>query len=97
DEWRAYRSLRRRRRGVRHGAGNYVDGRVHTNSMESFWAIVKRTVLATYHWISWKHLHRYVAEFTGRFNNRLHDDLEQMRRVRNGLSGSRLRYADLVA
>ena len=98
DEHPAYRYVGGRPHGtVRHGARRYVDGDVHTNSIESFWAVLKRGYMGTYHWMSRKHTHRYVAEFTGRFNARHLDELEQMRRLFRGFSGRRLRYADLVA
>ena len=44
---------------VNHGAGEYVRGPVHTNSMESTWAVFKRSITGTWHHVSRKHLHRY--------------------------------------
>ena len=56
---------------VRHGRGEYVrDGVIHSNSMESFWALFKRGYYGTYHHMSDKHLQRYVNEFTYRFDAR---------------------------
>lgn len=58
-------------KAVRHGRGEYVrDGKVHSNSMESFWALFKRGYYGTYHQMSDKHLQRYVDEFIYRFNAR---------------------------
>lgn len=55
---------------VNHRKGQYVDGDIHTNSIESYWAIVKRGQMGVYHWWSKEHLHRYMREFSYRFNNR---------------------------
>ena len=43
---------------------------VHTQSIESFWALLKRGVIGTYHNVSGKYLPLYLAEFQFRFNNR---------------------------
>ena len=48
----------------------YADGNIHTNSAESFWAILKRAVYGIYHHVSVKYLQRYVDEFCFRWNNR---------------------------
>jgi len=53
-----------------HGAKKYVRGDIHSNGMESFWAIFKRGFKGSYHVMSKKHLQRYMDEFTYRFNNR---------------------------
>ena len=68
DEASAYVSLKDRFKhdSVKHSGGEYVRGDVHTNSLESMWAVLKRTYHGTHHWILPKHLHRYVAEFCGR-------------------------------
>jgi len=58
---------------VKHGKGEYVRGEAHTNSIEGFWANFKRGYYGTYHYMSSKHLQRYIDEFVYRFNTRLHD------------------------
>jgi transposase-like protein len=55
-------------RVVNHSRGQYVNGRAHTNSIESVWALLKRGVYGTYHNVSPKHLNRYVDEFCYRLN-----------------------------
>ena len=55
---------------VNHRKGEYVRGIVHTNNMESFWSLLKRGVIGTYHNVSRKYLPLYLNEFQFRFNNR---------------------------
>ena len=95
DETPAYDSLRNRR-AVCHSVGQFVDGMAHTNGLESFWSLMKRGYHGTYHHLSRKHLHRYVAEFSGRHNDRNKGTLDQMARMVHSLEGKRLRYRDLV-
>jgi transposase-like protein len=81
DEHRAYRAVGKLYKGherVNHIALEYVrksDKAVHTNSIENFWSLFKRGVIGQYHQVSEKHLHRYLDEFTFRFNNREAADL----------------------
>lgn len=55
---------------VNHAAKEYVRGPVHTNSIESFWATVKRGIRGTHIWVSAKHLPSYLGEFEFRHNLR---------------------------
>lgn len=55
---------------IRHSRKQYVEGNIHTNSIESFWALFKRNYHGTYHSMSKKHLQRYINEVAFRFNNR---------------------------
>lgn len=56
---------------VNHSAGEYVRHYlIHTNGIESVWALFKRQIIGTHHWLSPKHLHRYLGEMTWRFNLR---------------------------
>jgi transposase-like protein len=67
--------LRRKHESVDHKAGEYVRGIVHTNNIESFWALLKRAVIGTYHNVSRKYLPLYLAEFQFRRNHRNNPDL----------------------
>lgn len=97
DGHRAYRALPRAHESVEHGVGEYVRGMAHTNGIESFWSLLKRGYVGTYHQLSAKHLHRYVNEFAGRHNQRPLDTADQMAGTVRRLDGKRLPYADLVA
>ena len=82
---------------VNHKAGEYVRGMAHTNGIESFWSMLKRSYQGTFHHFSEKHLDRYVTEFASRHNTREADTVEQMAGLTRGMVGKRLRYADLIA
>lgn len=73
DEHAAYGFLKhgpREHAIVIHSRKQYVNGDVHNNSVENFWSLFKRGLIGSYHQIGVKHLSRYLAEFTFRFNNR---------------------------
>lgn len=61
---------------IRHAVW-YVDGDIHTNTIESFWALLKRGMFGQFHSVSRKHLQRYVDEFCYRYNLR-HADGDDM-------------------
>jgi len=58
-----------------HRVGEYVRGISRTNSMESFWSLLKRAIIGTYHNVSKKYLPLYLAELSFRFNNRNNPDI----------------------
>ena len=82
---------------VSHSAGEYVRGMVHTNGLESFWSMLKRAHMGTFHKLSPKHLDRYVQEFAAKHNMRGSDTLAQMRMTVRALGGRDLPYRDLIA
>ena len=96
DEARAYDALPNRE-AVSHSRLEYVRGQVHTNGVESFWSMLKRAHMGTFHRLSPHHLHRYVSEFAGRHNMRGLDTLAQMAALVQLMDGHRLRYRDLVS
>jgi transposase-like protein len=82
---------------VCHSANEFVRNGIHTNTMESAWALLKRGIYGVFHNVSKKHLHRYLSEFDFRYNTRKVDDGERVRAaVRNGV-GRRLAYQDLIS
>lgn len=92
---------RKNHESVAHSAGEYVryldGGKIHTNGVESFWSMLKRAHKGTFHRLSPKHLHRYIAEFCGRHNIRDLDTIRQMEHVVAGMVGRRLMYRDLIS
>ena len=68
DDNPSYTGAYRRHKAVNHSAKEYVNGMVHTNGIESVWALFKRGLTVTYHNVSVKHLPRYVDEFAFRLN-----------------------------
>jgi transposase-like protein len=60
---------------VRHSEGQYVRGEVRTQNIESFWSLLKRGIMGTYHNVSKKYLPLYLAEFQFRHNNRKNPDI----------------------
>ena len=77
DEYRGYRNVWKlgKHGCVRHSLGEYVNGAVHTNTIEGFWSIIKRGIMGTFHKVSRKYLPLYVAEFEFRYNNRMNADI----------------------
>jgi len=60
---------------VNHAANEYVRGEIHTQNLDSFWALLKRGIIGTYHHVSKKYLPLYLAEFQFRHNNRREADI----------------------
>ncbi len=96
DEMASYRGIGKGFRGghrrVKHSAGEYVRGKVHTNTVESFFALLKRGMYGTFHSVSKRHLHRYIAEFEFRYNTRGLDDGARVVRAIEKAEGKRLFY-----
>jgi transposase-like protein len=57
-------------RRIHHASRVYVDGDVHTNTIEGFWSLLKRGIDGVYHAVSQKHLQSYLNEYAFRYNHR---------------------------
>ncbi len=77
-------------------AVEYVDGNVHTNGMENFWALLKRTLGGTYVSVEPFHLFRYLDEQAYRFNERYGTDWDRFHRAIVGVVGKRITYRKLT-
>jgi transposase-like protein len=73
DDYRAYDGIATdtmRHETVQHGRKQWVQGDVHTQTMEDVWSLFKRSILGSYHHLSVKHLQAYLDEMAFRYNNR---------------------------
>ena len=96
DDLASYEGLQRdyAHKTVNH-AIRYVEGRVHTNTMENFWSLLKRALNGT--WVSVEpfHLFRYLDEQAYRWNQRYRTDAERFWKALHGIVGKRLTYDKL--
>ena len=98
DERRSYTAIGRRFAGhgtVNHSEEEWVRGEVHVNSAEGFFSIFKRGMVGVYQHCDERHLHRYLAEFDFRYNEREAlgvNDAERMKKSVQGIVGKRLTY-----
>lgn len=80
---------------VNHGKNEYVRGEAHSNTVECFFAILKRGVVGAFHHVSEAHLSRYLSEFDFRYSNRsalgINDTMRTDEALR-GIGGKRLMY-----
>lgn len=73
DEWPAYKGIGDHdtlHETVNHRAEEWVRGDAHTQTVESVWSLLKRSIVGSYHKVSVKHLDAYLDELDWRFNNR---------------------------
>jgi transposase-like protein len=98
DEFNAYNGLDKHfnsHNRVDHSSKEYVRGNIHTQNIESFWAILKRGIFGIYHQVSKKHLDRYIDEFEFRFNSKHIKDIERFSLMLKSCNG-RLMYKMLT-
>jgi transposase-like protein len=83
---------------VNHSAGEYVRNFcIHTNGIESVWALLKRQIIGIHHVVSPKHLSRYLDEMTWRFNRRDQRDGDRLNSLLEAADRSPLTYQALIA
>jgi len=81
---------------VNHASGEYSRGGIDTNTAESYFALLKRGVIGSFHHVSKGHLHRYCDEFSFRWNNREITDLQRRTIALMQVEGKRLMYRQPV-
>jgi transposase-like protein len=97
DELKSYEGLESEyQHAVINHAIEYVNGNVHTNTMENFWSLLKRGLHGTYVSVEPYHLFRYVDEQAFRFNNRKMTDGERFSAVVSQIVGKRVTFAELT-
>lgn len=77
-------------------AVEYVRGNVHTNGIENFWALLKRSIKGTYVSVEPFHLHRYLDEQSFRFNTRKATDADRFIQASMAITGKRLTFDELT-
>jgi transposase-like protein len=99
DSYQGYRTLAANSEFVHKvvdHAERYVDGIVHTNGLENFWSLLKRTVRGTYVSVEPFHLFRYLDEQAFRFNERGDNDAGRFEKAIKGIIGKSLTFAKLT-
>lgn len=99
DDWEAYQGVATKttkHESVNHSAEEWVRGIVHTNTAESVWSLLKRSIIGAFHHVSHKHLDRYLEELEWRFSNRHNSHLFQDTLIAL-LGVGNVEYRDLIA
>lgn len=98
DKANAYTHLHRTfEHGVVDHNVRYVEGKKHTNGLENFWSLLKRSIKGTYISVDPIHLSRYATEQAFRFNSRKASDFARFRMVVKNIFGKRLTYSELTS
>ena len=101
DELASYKGIGKQFAGghhtVNHSAGEYVREDIYTNTVESFFALLKRSINGIYHAVSKEHLHRYIAHAEFLYNNRELEDGERVIATIRAAEGKRLMYKEPIS
>lgn len=92
----AFRMPEYKNEWVEHSRGEYARGEAHTQTIDSVWALLKRQIIGIHHWVSAKHLQKYVNEMAWRFNRRDMDPSPRMNDLFTSIAGH-LTYKALIA
>ncbi len=97
DEFRGYAKVKYafNHLKVDHAKGKYVINEAHTNTIENFWSMLKRSIIGIYHKVSPKHIDKYIAEASFRYNNRDKDAFGKFEELFKNING-RLTYQTLI-
>jgi transposase-like protein len=97
DEWCGYNLVSKlyKHYFVDHSKKQYVNENAHTNTIEGFWTWVKRSVMGIYHYVSRKHLQKYVNEFAFHYNTRHLDEVTRFSLLLAN-TNSRITYKELT-
>ncbi len=100
DEWKSYIGIGKDfscgHHVVKHSDGEFTKCNIFTNTVESYFALLKRAVMWIFHQVSKQHPQRYCAEFSFRWNHRKVSDGECMFAAIKGAIGKRLTYRKIV-
>ncbi len=99
DEWKGYNDVSKKYSHftVDHSKGQYADGDAYTNTIEGFWTLLKRGYIGIYHYMSRKHLQKYVDEFVFRYNTRKISDANRFDLLLSRTGAYRMTYQNLIA
>lgn len=95
DDFRAYKGLDKEfasHSAVKHSQGEYVRGKIYTNTIENYFSILKRGLKGIYQHVGSVHLRRYIGEFDFRYNTRKMSDEDRAILALKGIAGKRLYY-----
>jgi transposase-like protein len=98
DEWLGYKSINKiyDHSYIKHNCKEYVNGNIRTNTIEGFWSLLKRGIIGIYHFVSKKHLQRYIDEFVFRYNTRIEEESSRFNHFFTGME-FRTKYSTLIA
>lgn len=99
DEWTGYNGLNDlffKHDTIKHKLKVYVQGDIHTQTIENFWSTLKRGLYGVYHFTSKKHLQAYLEEFAYRYNHRLETDSFKFDLLLQQSEAGQLEYYTLI-